>query len=201
MRGDEAGGERLSLPERRRPLEQALRHEREDLADEAEVGERVHAHEQEVVALREHVLVHLLRPLRGDEQVEPELAALARDPDGVLGRDRGQRIFRARRADVVRLVDHDQDGPALFAPPPELAQDGRGGQACSSLVASEPRSTTRQRTSSRASSARATRGRPPAQTPQRCRPRLRARASSCRPASRLARAARAARATGPRRPR
>ena len=33
-----------------------------------------------------------LRPLRGHEQVEPELATLARDPDCVLGRDRCQRI-------------------------------------------------------------------------------------------------------------
>ena len=129
VRRDQAGGERLALPERRRPLEQARRHEREDLADVAEVGERVHPHQQQVVALREHVLVHLLRALGRDEQVEPELAALARDPDGVLGRDRGQRILGPRRADVVRLVDR-RSGPACApragararrAPPPTPA--------------------------------------------------------------------------------
>ena len=105
-----------------------VRDEGEHLADVAEVGERVHPHQQQVVALREHVLVHLLRALRGDEQVEPELAALAGDPDGVLGRDRGERILRLRRADVVRLVDDDQDRPALLAPPPELPEHRRRGE-------------------------------------------------------------------------
>ena len=62
------------------------------------------------------------------KQVEPELAALARDPDGMLGRERGQRILGTRRADVVRLVDDDQDRPTLLAPPPQLAEHGRGGQ-------------------------------------------------------------------------
>ena len=65
--------------------------------DVAEVGGRVHPHQDEVVALREHVLVHLLRPLRHDDQVEAELAPLARDPDRVLGGERRERVAPARR--------------------------------------------------------------------------------------------------------
>jgi phosphatidylserine/phosphatidylglycerophosphate/cardiolipin synthase-like enzyme len=103
VRGDEAGGERLPLAERRRPLEQARRYEREDLAHEAEVGERVHAHQEEVVALREHVLMHLLRPLRGYEQVKPELAVAA--PQAIREQIDGAR----RRLDVMNPYVTDAD--------------------------------------------------------------------------------------------
>ncbi len=37
-------------------------------------------------------------------------------------------ILGVRRADVVRLVDHDQHRPALLASPPELGEHGGGGE-------------------------------------------------------------------------
>ena len=92
-----------------------------------EIGRGVHAHQDEVVALREHVLVHLLRALRHDDQVEAELAALAGDPDRVLGGERRERVAGLGRADVVRLVDHDRHRLAARAPAPEpLEHRARG---------------------------------------------------------------------------
>ena len=82
--------ERLSLFEGRGAVEQPRRDEREDGADVAEVGRRVHPHQDEVVALRQHVLVHLLRTLGDDDQVQTELAALSCDADGVLGGECGE---------------------------------------------------------------------------------------------------------------
>ena len=57
MRGDLPGDEGFSLTKRRRALERARWNEGEDVADEAEIRERVHPHHQEVVALAENVLV------------------------------------------------------------------------------------------------------------------------------------------------
>ena len=91
--------------------------------------------QKEVVALCEHVLVHLLRPLGRDEQVEPELPALSGDPGRVLGRKRGDGILKgARGPDVVGLVDHDEDWLAIGAAPPQRREDRLGKNACSSRV-------------------------------------------------------------------
>ena len=126
MRGDLAGDQRLTEPEGRRLPDQAGRHEREDRLGERGVCGRVEPHQDEVVALRDDVLVDLLGALRRDHEVEAELAPLRRDPHCVLGRDRGQRVLRSRRAHVVRLVDHDQDRLALLATLPQAAQDRAG---------------------------------------------------------------------------
>ena len=82
----------------------------------------------EVVALRDDVLVHLLRALGGDQHVDPELAPLGRDPDRVLGGERGERVAGHGRADVVRLVDDEQHRLPLGAAIPETAQHGLGDQ-------------------------------------------------------------------------
>ena len=66
--------------------------------------------------------MHLLRALGGDEEDEPELAALAGDADGVLRRQTGERVLGEGRAHVVRLVDHDQHGLAGGPPPPERGE-------------------------------------------------------------------------------
>ena len=79
-----------------------------------EVGHRVHSHQDQVVALREHVLVDLLWSLGDHDQVEPELATFTRDPDGVLGGQGGERIGRLCRAHVLRLID--DDGHRLASP-------------------------------------------------------------------------------------
>ena len=42
-------------------FDQSGRHEREDVGHVAEIRYGVHPHQHEVVALRDHVLVHLLR--------------------------------------------------------------------------------------------------------------------------------------------
>ena len=70
--------------------------------------------------------MHLLRPLRPDEQDEPELAPLARDADGVLGGEGGQRVLGPCGADVVRLVDHDQHRLARRATAPERREERLG---------------------------------------------------------------------------
>jgi DNA-binding CsgD family transcriptional regulator len=77
-----------------------------------EVGGGVHPHQDEVVALGQHVLVHLLRPLGRDEQVEAELAPFARDPDACSAPARSARP-RHLRADVVGLVDDHEHRRAL----------------------------------------------------------------------------------------
>ena len=126
MRRDGPGHDRLALAERRGEPEQLGRHERERLLGEPDVRRRVQPHEDEVLALGEDVLVDLLRPLRGDQQVQPELAALRGDRDRVHGRPRRDRVAARRRADVVRLVDHHERRRALGAAPPELAEHAGG---------------------------------------------------------------------------
>ena len=63
--------------------------------------------------------MHLLGPLRRDEQVEAELPPLGRDPDCVLRDESRDGIVWLLGAHVMRLVDHDQHGLAVGAPPPE----------------------------------------------------------------------------------
>src|SRR5215216_776279 len=119
VRRDLPGHQRLALAEGHRALDQARRDEREHAPDVREVGRGVHPHQDEVVALREHVLVHLLRPLGDEDQVQPELAPLPRDPDRVLRGERRDRPLRLRRAHVVGLVYHERDRLARRATAPE----------------------------------------------------------------------------------
>ena len=111
------------------------------------VGARVEPHQHEVVALGEHVLLDLLRALGRDQQVEPELAALGGDPDGVRGGQRG----RARPAgsagqtlcaSSITMRTGSRSCAAATASP----STAPATSDCSSRVASEPRSTTTQRT-------------------------------------------------------
>src|SRR6188472_581234 len=61
-RDELARHDRLALAELRRECEQRGWHEGERLREYGQVGPGVHSHEDEVVALRDDVLVHLLRP-------------------------------------------------------------------------------------------------------------------------------------------
>ena len=117
MRSDLARDQCFALAEGRGPVDQARWHEGEHPGDVGQIGNRVHPHQDQVVALREHVLVDLLWSLGDHDQVEPELATLTRDPDGVLGGQRSERIGRLGGAHVLRLVD--DDGHRLA--PPSLA--------------------------------------------------------------------------------
>ena len=80
----------------------------------------VHPHQHQVVALGDHVLVHLLRPLGRDQQVRARTCgprAAIRTACSVAS------AFSASsglcRADVVRLVDHDQHRLARRPPAPQ----------------------------------------------------------------------------------
>ena len=175
MRGDEPGGERLPLPERRRPLEQARRHEREDLADLAR-GRRASS-----CASGAGCRTGTARSRAPSAAAAWTRAGRARTcgPRRRSGRRTRSRSRsadpRAAPADVVRLVDHDQHRPALVAPPPQLAEHGRGDERL--LL---PR---RERAEVDHEAARVVRCEPgrielrsaPAQMPQRCTPRFRAR--------------------------
>jgi hypothetical protein len=66
--------------------------------------------------------VHALRALRRDEQVEPELPAFGGEANDVLGRECRHLVGRLAWADVMRLVDHDQDRLALGPPPPQCCE-------------------------------------------------------------------------------
>jgi hypothetical protein len=92
-----------------------------------EIRGRVHSHEDEVVALRDHVLVHFLRPLGHHDQIEPELAPLSGDPDRVVGGEGGERVAGLGRTDVVGLVDHDDHRLAAGAPAPQPLEHGACG--------------------------------------------------------------------------
>jgi hypothetical protein len=102
VRCDPAGRESLALAEARGPIYQPRGHEREEVRQVREVGGRVHSHEDEVFALGEHVLVDLLWPLRDQDQVEAELAPLARDAD-----DRIRRQQRRPSTDVANGSTED----------------------------------------------------------------------------------------------
>jgi hypothetical protein len=128
MRCDLARDQRLSEAEVGREPDQSRRREPEAVGDEGAVGSRVEPHEDEVVALRDDVLVDLLRALGRDQHVDPELASLTGDPDRVLGGERGQRVARHGRAHVVRLVEHSQNRPALQPAVPQASQHGLGDQ-------------------------------------------------------------------------
>ena len=133
----------------RRALDQAGRRVGEELRQVGDVGRRVHPHQHQVVALGEHVVVHLRRPLGGDQQVEPELAALPGDPHGVLGRERGQRLAagRAGRRCGPRR-SRTASGGAGRAAPTARASTASATVARSASTWMLPRSTTSARQSS-----------------------------------------------------
>ena len=54
--------------------------------------------------------------------MEPELASLRGDRDRVADGGGRDGAFGDRRADVVRLVDHDEGGTALGALSPQLGE-------------------------------------------------------------------------------
>ena len=66
-----------------------MREQRDDFVD---VGGAVHAHEHEIVALRDNVGMQLARTLRGDEQMRTELAAFSGDECAEVGRRRQERV-------------------------------------------------------------------------------------------------------------
>ncbi len=70
--------------------------------------------------------MHLLGALGDDDQVEAELASLAGDADGVLGRQGRDRVGRVGGADVVGLVDHDRHRLPRGAAPPEPVEHVAG---------------------------------------------------------------------------
>ena len=151
---------------------------------EGRVGGRVQPHQHEVVALRDDVLVHLLRALRRDEHVEAELAALGGDPHRVLGRERGQRVLRLAGQTLcassitistgcgARAARHSRPSTAsAAAPAPRGCRASRGRR---------PRRGRSRRAPRRARRARVSR----AHTPKRSTPRLRARMPSGAPRAR-----------------
>ena len=123
-----AGDQGLAEPEGRGPLDQARGHVGERVAQVSQVRLGVHPHQGQIVALGEHLLVHLLRPLGRGEQVEPELPALRGDQDGEVGGQRRDRIGGLARTDVVGLVDDDQAGLAPAAVAPERGEHCLGDQ-------------------------------------------------------------------------
>ena len=124
-----ARDQRLAQPERRGPGHQARWHEREQSGQVAHVGHRVHPHQQQVVALGDHVLVDLVRSLRRHEDVQTVLASLGRDLDGSVRGDPAEWVVGVGGADVVRLVDDDQHGLSVAPRGPQRAQHGVGDQA------------------------------------------------------------------------
>ena len=127
VRSDLARDEGLALPEGRGPVDQPRRHGGEHPGHVREIGHRVHPHQDQVVALREHVLVDLLRPLGHHDEVEPELPPFTRDPYRVLGGESGEWIDRVRGTHVLRFVD--DYGHRLAAgplPPQPLENRARG---------------------------------------------------------------------------
>ena len=126
MRGDLPGNERASLVDVSRGCHQWGRNEREELANIREIRPRIHPHQHEVVALREHLLVHLLRTLCRDERVETELTTLRLRANACSVAIAVNRVAGLTRTDVVRLVDDDQDGLPIVASAPEGRQDCLG---------------------------------------------------------------------------
>ena len=79
-RAAEPGRQRVPAPfERCCACDETRGHEREQPAEIGQIGFRVHPHEQQVVALGHHVLVHLVRALRRGQQVQPVLAPFRGD--------------------------------------------------------------------------------------------------------------------------
>ena len=109
-----------------RPVDERDGRERQRLREVGAVGRRAHAHEDEVVALRDDELVDALRPLGGDEQVEAELPSFRRDLRRALGREGGDLVRGLAGTDVVRLVDDDEDRITLGPAAPEGGQDALG---------------------------------------------------------------------------
>ena len=118
---------------------------REQPAEIGQIGFRVHPHEQQVVALGHHVLVHLVRALRRGQQVQPVLAPFRGDLHDRVRGEPTDLVAGIRRADVVRLVDDDQAGLPRMPRPPQRREDGLGDELLLRGRAERPRSTTMHR--------------------------------------------------------
>src|SRR5829696_2802197 len=70
VRSELAGDQAFALAEGGGPLDESGWHERKGVAEMAEVGFGVHPHQQEVVALRQDLVMDLLRALGGGEQID-----------------------------------------------------------------------------------------------------------------------------------
>ena len=156
---------------------------KENVSDEhGQVGAGVHPHQDEVVALRDDVLVHLLRPLRRDEQDEAELAPLAGDADGVLGGERGERVLGPAGQMLCASSITISTGSRAARRRQSAREDASAATACSSRVSSDPRSTTTHRGPPGCTSSSSDPLSAPDQTCQRSTPRFRARRASERSA-------------------
>ena len=108
------------------PGDEAGRHEREQPGEIGQVRLGVHPHQQQVVALGDHVLVHLVGTLGGDEQVQPELASFRRylngsAPSRACSRDRWDRQRRCcapRRSRPGTAYGTAAGSTGSTAPPP-----------------------------------------------------------------------------------
>jgi hypothetical protein len=96
-------------------------------------------------------------------------------PDRVLSGLRGELVGRVGGADVVRLVDHDQDRFALVPSRHRSPSTAAAIRDCSSRAGSEPRSMTTQRVPSSCTVSRTEQVSPGAHTVKRSTPRLRRR--------------------------
>ena len=110
-----------------------------------DVGLRVHPHQHRVVALGDHVLVHLVRPLGGDEQVETELPALRRDLDGPLRGQHAERVAGSAAQMLWASSITTRHGCRVCRSVHSLERTAWATSPCSSAVSSDPRSTTVQR--------------------------------------------------------
>jgi hypothetical protein len=127
VRRDLAGDERVAGPERPRAVDERCGSERQRLREVGAVGRRAHAHEDEVVTLRDDELVDALRPLGRDKEVEAKLPSFRRDLRRALGREGGDLVRGLAGTDVVRLIDDDEDRIALGSAAPESGEDALGG--------------------------------------------------------------------------
>ena len=93
------------------------RGEPEDVGEFRYVSRRVHPHQHQVVALREHLRVELLRALRREQQPEAELPSLPRDLNRALDERLLDGTDRLRGTEVVGFVHHDQQGVLVCAAP------------------------------------------------------------------------------------
>src|SRR5215217_3498233 len=79
VRNELAGDQAFTLAEGSGALDESGGDEGERVAEMTEVSFGVHPHQQQVVALRQDLIMDLLRALGGREQIEPELAAFGGD--------------------------------------------------------------------------------------------------------------------------
>ena len=78
----------------------------------------------EVVALRHDSGMHLRRTLRRDQQPQAVLAPLCRDLDDAVAHGDTERGLGVGRAEVVRLVDDEQERATLGPARPQVVENG-----------------------------------------------------------------------------